>query len=284
MAVTDLMVMVIAVGINRITVVYFPSSLLFITPMCSLRIVLIYVAVDSSVWITVAFTFDRFMAICCQKLKIKYCTEKMAVRVIGIVCILTCIKNTFLYFVYEPLYISNDVPWFCVLKLMFYSSPAWVAYDLIRSILMPCLPFLLILLLNALTIRHIIAANRARRRLQANSTGENKSDPEMKKRKRSMVLLFAISGSFILSYLLFFVMILYIRIAKVNYFSGSGSSGSTFNLEEGAYMLQYLSSCVNPFIYAGTMSKFRAELKNGLKLPVKLIVKIVNFRKVINPT
>ncbi|XP_048476860.1 zinc finger protein 595-like [Rhincodon typus] len=279
MAVTDLFVMVIAVILNRIAGMFFPSSFLFITPICSLRIVLIYIAIDSSVWLTVAFTFDRFVAICCQKLKMKYCTKKMAVRIITIVMVLVCGKDTFLYFVYEPVYISNNVPWFCVLKLMFYSSPAWVAYDVIRSVLNPCLPFILILLLNGLTVRHILAANRARRRLRTRNSGENRRDPEMEKRKKSMVLLFTISGSFILLYSLFFVTILYVRIGKVIYFSGSNSNGSSFNLEETGYMLQFLSSCINAFIYTGTQNKFRTELKNGVKYPISLFIKIANLRK-----
>ncbi|XP_078056416.1 neuropeptides capa receptor-like [Mustelus asterias] len=277
MAVTDLLVMVTAVILNRIAGIYFPYSFLSITPICSLRSALIFAAIDSSAWLTVTFTFDRFVAICCHKLKMKYCTEKTAAWVIGILSALTCIKNAFLYFVYEPRYTINKVPWFCNAKAIFYSSAAWAAYDWIRCIFTPCLPFILILLLNALTVRHIIAANRARRRLRVQSKGDNQSDPEMEKRKRSIVLLFAISGSFILLYLLFFITIIYVRIAKVTYFSGSNSNESTFSLEEKGFMLQFLSSCVNPFIYAGTQRKFRTELTNGLKYPLSKLIKLLRI-------
>ncbi|XP_067870085.1 probable G-protein coupled receptor 139 [Heterodontus francisci] len=275
MAVTDLLLIITAVILNRIAGIYFPFSRLSITPICSLRIVLIYTALDSSVWFMVAFTFDRFMAICCQKLKIKYCTEKTVVRVVGIVSILSGVKNTFWYFALEPLSMINNVPWFCGLKLIFYKSPAWAAFDWIHCISTPSLPCILILLLNALTVRHIIAANRVRRRLRAHSNGETQSDPEMEKRRRSIVLLFAISGSFILLYLLYFITILYVRIANLTYFTGSDFSESIFILEESGYMLQLLSCCINPFIYAGTQSKFREELKNGVKYPLTLIVKLV---------
>ncbi|XP_067910310.1 probable G-protein coupled receptor 139 [Heterodontus francisci] len=274
MAVTDLLVMIIAVILNRMAGIYFPVSFLSITPLCSLRVVLYFAAIDSSVWLTVAFTFDRFMAICCQKLKIKYCTEKTMVWVIGTVCILSCLKNIFWYFIYEPVYIISNIPWLCSLKLIFYTSAAWIAYDWIHRILNPCLPFILILLLNALTVRHILAASRARRRLRAHSNGENQSDREMEKRRNSIVLLFAISGSFILLYLLHVITFLYVRIAKLSYFSGSNFNKSNFILEEGGYMLQLLSSCINPFIYAGTQSQFRVELKKGVKYPKSLIVKL----------
>ncbi|XP_067868040.1 probable G-protein coupled receptor 139 [Heterodontus francisci] len=274
MAVTDLLVIITAVILHRIAGVYFPLSFMSITPICSLRIALIYAAIDSSAWLTVAFTFDRFVAICCQKLKTKYCTQKTSAQVIGTVCTLSCIKNIFMYFIYEPLYIINNIPWFCSVKLIFYISSVWIAYDWIHHILTPCLPFILILLLNALTVRHILVASRTRRRLRAHSNGETQSDPEMEKRRKSIVLLFCVSGSFIFLYLLLFITFLYVQIANVSYFSGSDVSESTFILEENGYMLQLLSCCINPFIYAGTQSKFRQELKNGVKYPLRLFVKL----------
>ncbi|XP_067870168.1 probable G-protein coupled receptor 139 [Heterodontus francisci] len=287
MAVTDLLVIITVVILNRIVGTYFPDSFLSITPVCSMRSVLNYVILDWSVWVTVTFTFDRFMAICCQKLKIKYCTKKTAARVIGTVSTLSCLKNSFLYFIYEPLYIINNIPWFCGIKLAYYTAPAWVAYDWIRHSITPCLPFILILLLNVLTVRHILVASRARRRLQAQSNGETESDPEMEKRRKSIVLLFCISGSFILLYLPLLIHFLYIRIAKFSYFSGSNFSESNFILQEVGFMLQLLSSCVNPFIYAGTQSKFREELKNGwdfVESLLKVHINHIHWLPLINST
>ncbi|XP_048475031.1 probable G-protein coupled receptor 139 [Rhincodon typus] len=274
MAVSDLLVMITAVIFNRISGIYFPVSFLMITPVCSFRSVLNYAIIDSSVWLTVVFTFDRFIAICFQQLKIKYCTMKTAARVIAMVCTLSCVKNTFLYFIYEPLYIFNSVPWFCSIKSIFYTSPAWTAYDWIHHILTPCLPFALIILLNSLTIRNILVANRARRRLWIQSKGENQSDSEIENRKKSIILLFCVSGNFILLYLLVLVTFLYVRIARVSYFSGTDFTNSNFILDESGFMLQLLSSCVNPCIYAGTQSKFREELKLVMSYPLNHIVKL----------
>ncbi|XP_059499568.1 probable G-protein coupled receptor 139 [Stegostoma tigrinum] len=279
MATADLFVMITAVLLNRIAGIYFPTSFLSITPVCSLRNAFNFAAIDSSAWLTVAFTFDRFVAICCQKLKIKYCTQKTAAWVVGTVSTLAFFKNIARYFVYEPTVVINDMPWYCGIKVIFYTSPVWVGYDLISSILTPCIPFILILLLNALTVRHIVAANGTRRRLWAQNSGENQSDPELVKRRKSIILLFAISGSFILLYALFFITILYVRITNATYTSGSNSSVSTYILNEVAFMLQFLSSCTNPFIYAGTQSKFRVELKNGMKYPLNLFVHFFASRK-----
>ncbi|XP_067870091.1 probable G-protein coupled receptor 139 [Heterodontus francisci] len=275
MAVTDLLVIITVVILNRMSGIYFPGSFLFITPVCRLRLALNYAMIDCSVWFTVAFTLDRFMAICCKKLKVKYCTEKTVARVIGIVSTLSCLKNTFWYFIYEPLYIINSIPRLCNIKLIYYTSPAWASFDWIHRILTACLPFILILLLNALTVRHILAANRVRRRLRTHSNAETQTDPEMERRRNSIVLLFTISGSFILLYLLLLINFLYVRIAKLSYFSGSNFNASNFILQETGIMLQLLSFCVNPFIYAGIQSKFREELKNGVKYLLSLIVKLV---------
>ncbi|XP_048380382.2 sex peptide receptor-like [Stegostoma tigrinum] len=271
MAVTDVLVIITAVILNRIVGIYFPMSFLSITPVCSASLTVIYGIRDSSVWVTVTFTFDRFIAICCQKLKMKYCTEKVAAVVIATVCILSCLRNIPLYFIYEPSFIINGVPWYCSLKSTYYTSPHWVAIDWIIVILNPCLPFILILLLNVLTVRHIVLASRARRRLRTRNNGENQNDPEMEKRRKSIVLLFAISGSFLLSYLLVLLTFLCVQIANVSYFSGSNYNESNFLLEEGGFMLQLLSSCINPFIYAGTQSKFREQLKTLVKFPLTLV-------------
>ncbi|XP_048475368.1 probable G-protein coupled receptor 139 [Rhincodon typus] len=277
MAVTDLLVIITAVILHRTFGIYFPFSFLSITPVCSLLVATIYVALDSSVWLTVAFTFDRFIAICCQKLKIKYCTKKTTVQIIGIVPPLACVKNIFMYFICEPVYTVENVPWFCRTKPIFYTSPAWTAYDWIRSILTPCLPFILISLFNALTVRHILASNTTRRKLRTQSIVENQSDPEVEKRQKSIVLLFAISGSFIVLNMLYFVTILYVRIADVRYFSDSVFSQTAFNIEEIGYMLQFFSSCTNPFIYAGTQSKFRFELKREASYQLSRFVKLFKF-------
>ncbi|XP_067870093.1 probable G-protein coupled receptor 139 [Heterodontus francisci] len=275
MAVTDLLVILTAVILNRIGGIYFRNSFLSTTFACIVSTVLIYSSRDSSVWLTVAFTFDRFVAICCQKLKIKYCTEKTAAVVIGMVCILSCLKNIPFYFTYEPLYIINNVAWYCNRKPSFYASPAWTAFDWFDRLLTPCLPFLVMFLLNVLTVRHILAASRVRRRLRAQSNGETQSDPEMESRRKCVILLFSISGSFMLLWLTYVINFLYVRITNTNYFTGFNFNDTKFILQESGNMLQLLSCCTNTCIYTVTQSKFRQELKNTVKYSLNLIAKLV---------
>ncbi|XP_032890384.1 G-protein coupled receptor 15-like [Amblyraja radiata] len=265
MAVTDLLVIITAVLLNRVPGIYFPGSFLSITPVCSLSITLIYAARDCSVWLTVSFTFDRFVAICCQELKTKYSTERTAAVVIGTVCVLGCLVNIPWYFLHEPTYIIDNVPWNCKLKDLRYSSPTWAAFQWIDRILTPCLPFFLVLFLNALTVRYILAASRARKRLRVQSDGQKKNDLEMESRRKSIVLLFTISGCFILLWMAYVVQF-FIERFQMNY-TIKGFSDPKFIFPEAANMLQMLSCCTNTFIYAVTQRKFREQVMAVVKYP-----------------
>ncbi|XP_048475334.1 thyrotropin-releasing hormone receptor-like [Rhincodon typus] len=272
MAVMDLLVIITAVVMNRIPGIYSPGSFLFITPVCSLSIALIHATRDSSVWLTVAFTFDRFVAICCQKLKSKYCTEKSAAFVIGFLCALGCLKSVPWYFIHEPIYVIDNVPWYCRQKKIRYTSTVWTVFDWSDRILTPCLSFLLILLFNALTVRHILVSSTARRRLRAQNKKENPNDPEMENRRKSIVLLFAISGSFILLWMAYVAQFFYDRFTS-NY-KMKGFSDPKFILQESANMLQMLSCCTNTFIYSVTQRKFREQIKSAVKYPLNLLSKL----------
>ncbi|XP_062917366.1 probable G-protein coupled receptor 139 [Mobula hypostoma] len=274
MAVTDFLVIITAVILSRLRAIYFPATFLSTTPACSLVIVLSCASGDTSVWLTVAFTYDRFIAICCQQVKLRYCTEKTAAIVIGVVCVLGCLKNVPFYFIYEPLYVMNKVPWYCSIKDDNYTAVGWRVFDWLDRILNPCLPFLLILLFNALTVRFILAASRARRRLRVPNDGAKQSDAEMQSRRKSIILLFAISASFILLWLTYVVNFVVVQITSNTYSVVFNGNSPKFILQESGYMLQLLSSCTNTCIYAGTQTKFREQLKGAVKYPFELIRKL----------
>lgn len=275
MAVMDLLVIITAVILNRITGIYFYNSLLSTTPACSLSTVLIFASRDCSVWLTVAFTCDRFVAICHRKLKCRYCTEKTAVVVVAVICSLCATKNVPFYFSYRPLYVANGVPWFCEIKLSFFSAAMWKTYDWLDRILTPCLPFVLILFFNVLTIRHIVQSNRTRRLLRGVKERENRKDEKMANRRRSIILLFTISTSFLLLWITHLVNFIYVRILS----GYSNVNDRSFILRESANMLSTLSFCTNSFIYAATQTSFRAELKKAVQYPLLLVVSYFNRSK-----
>ncbi|XP_072411964.1 probable G-protein coupled receptor 139 [Chiloscyllium punctatum] len=267
-AVADFLVIISGCILNWIGRIYFSYSVLSTTPGCSLSAVLIYATRDCSVWLTVAFTFDRFVAICCQNFKTKCCTKKTASRVIGFISVLLCMKNVPFYFIYKPMYILDAVPWFCDIKSIFHTSPSWQVYRYLNNILVPLLPLFLIVLFNALTISHIAMANRARERLRR--AGKD-GDLEMVNRKRCIFLLFAISLSFLLLWVTYIVRFLHRMVPGEEYVGKRNFNEPKYILQETTNILTLLSSCNNIFIFVVSQKMFREELEKMLKRPFQML-------------
>ncbi|XP_059499351.1 probable G-protein coupled receptor 139 [Stegostoma tigrinum] len=262
MATADLLYVILEVTLYRINEYYFPVNFLDMTAVCKITSVLRRATADCSVWFTVTFTFDRFVAICCQKLKMKYCTKKIATAVLSTTGILTCFKNIPTYFRFESYQIFNNVEWLCVNNEAYYDDPIWIGFKRFEKILTPMLPFALILLINALTVRQILVASQARKRLQDQSKGQNSSDPEMESRRKSIILLFTISSGFILLWLCYL-------FVYFNTFDPLFDKNSKSIFQCVAYMLRDINCCTNTFIYVATLSKFREKFTSTLMLPFK---------------
>ncbi|XP_067881198.1 probable G-protein coupled receptor 139 [Heterodontus francisci] len=268
MSTADLLVIITDIILRRINNLNFQLNFLDLTSVCRPLYVLIRAALDCSVWFTITFTFDRFVAICCQKLKTKYCTRKTATVVLTTTGILLCLKNIPIYFRIKPRWIIDNVEWGCSNKPSYFTDRRWTGFRMFEKALTPILPFALILLLNALTFRHILVTSRVRQRLRGQTEKDNHSDSEMERRRNSMILLFSISGSFILLWLVY---ILYIFAA--HYFL---EDDPYYTFEAVAYMLRNLSCCTNTFIYVVTQSEFREQLKNAVKYVVTSVIKLIN--------
>ncbi|XP_072345986.1 probable G-protein coupled receptor 139 [Scyliorhinus torazame] len=272
MATADLLVIITEVILRQNIGSHFPRSFLNITPVCSVIVVLSRAATDCSVWFTVSFSFDRFVAICCKKLKTKYCTNNTAAVVLATSCTFLCIKNIAFYFAIEPGEIINHIPWFCYLKPSYFVQPGWMGFDWFDTVLTPLLPFVLILFLNALTVRHILVASRVRKGLRVQRKGETHIDQEMESRRKSLILLFTISGSFILLWLIYVVGFLYYIIPGA---IPEGYNDSDYIFRQVGFMLRSLSCCTNTFIYAVIQSKFREQLQSVVKYPVTSIMQLL---------
>ncbi|XP_069771307.1 probable G-protein coupled receptor 139 [Narcine bancroftii] len=260
MAMADLVSVVSGVLLDQINNIYQYSRYLLITPICALSLVVRLSAMDSSVWLTVAFTFDRSIAICSQKLKERYCTERTAAVLTVMVPIVTCARYVPCYFAVKPLDIIDRVPWYCIQNDEFVASPLFQAYEVFNCIMTPLLPFSLIVLFNALTISHIIFVNKLRRSLRTNSGLER--DSEVENRRKSMFLLFALSINFILLWIPFTIYNLTWPIQ--NYFyTDKYLNTPIYVLQQCGFMLQFLSTCTNTCIYTLSQRAFRKQLKNG---------------------
>ncbi|XP_067909631.1 probable G-protein coupled receptor 139 [Heterodontus francisci] len=272
MSAADLLVIILDLILRHIPIVYLEQfQFLWSIPVCNIHAVLLYAATDCSVWFTVAFTFDRFVAICCQKLKSKYCSERTSAVAVGTVTVLSCLKNIFWYFMLTGRYSLQNDPWFCDITMDVLESFVWIAIEFLHNILTPAIPFALILLLNALTVRHILVSSRGRRRLRAHSSGESRRDSEMESRRKSIILLLVISGNFILLWALLMAYSLWSRM----WYLGYQSVYIPDLLLDLSFMLELLSCCTNTAIYAVTQSQFREQLKKVLKYPFTAIAKFI---------
>ncbi|XP_038642993.1 probable G-protein coupled receptor 139 [Scyliorhinus canicula] len=272
MATADILVIIFDLILRQIPIVYFERFLfLMVFRVCNIHAVLLYAVTDCSVWFTVAFTFDRFVVICCQKMKPKYCNEKTAAVVLGIVTVLSCFKNIFWYFLLTARYWLLNYPWFCFVTFSVKYSLSWAIIEFIHNIITPAFPFVLIMLLNILTIRHILISSASRRRLQHRRNGESSRDPEMESRRKSIILLFVISGNFILLWTVFMVYSVWNRMQYL----GHNSMYLPQYVQEMGFMLQLLSCCTNTAIYAITQTKFREQFKNIVKYPFSPLYKFI---------
>ncbi|XP_072132050.1 probable G-protein coupled receptor 139 [Mobula birostris] len=273
MATADLLTIIFEVILWRISYYFFPGAFLDITPVCSAISALGFAAMDCSVWFTVTFTFDRFVAISCQKLKTIFCAGRTAAAVLTTTGVLLCFRNEPYFYRFHPVKVIGNIPWDCITKPGYYTDPGWLGYRWLSTVLTPLLPFMLILLLNSLTVRHMLVTNRVRKGLRVQSKAENRSDPEMESRRRSVILLLTISRSFITLWSVSVAEFLYDIIAGLN---PNNYNDSECILQNTGYMLLTLSCCINTFIYGVTQSKFREQFISAAKYPLMSIILLIN--------
>ncbi|XP_048382065.1 C-C chemokine receptor type 6-like [Stegostoma tigrinum] len=263
MATTDLLVLINNVVLYYILSYHFPWSFLFHTALCRVIMYLTAVTTDLSVWCVICFTFDRFVLICCRKIQTKYCTRRTSIKLVITIAVVIVLKEIPVLFAYEPEQIINKVQWGCRSSEAFFSSSAGTGYVWFYSACVFWVPFSLIVLCNALIIKRIVLANRARNGLRSCKIG-NESDSEMENRRKSIILLFSITVSFLLLCLPYAVALGVTKLASTIYVRGKFTDPELIAMES-ADILWYFSCLLNPCIYAATQSKFRAELKNMAK-------------------
>ncbi|XP_078075226.1 putative G-protein coupled receptor 139 [Mustelus asterias] len=269
MAIADLLVCIFNVALDSFRY-HFPYTFLMYTSVCRVTAIMQVSSVQFSVWSTTLFTLDRFVAICCPKLKLKYCTRRTATVILAAVSVLSFVMNIPAYFRYEPYSVVANVQWGCRTVKGYVSSPAWIAYKWVASLSVPLLPFPLLLLLNFLTVQHILMTSRSRRALKAHGPGEASSDPVLKSRRTTIVLLFTVSGSFMVLWMPIVILDLLFDFTEMSTLEGAISLHLTMRI---TLLMMYSSTCTNTCIYILTQRRFRAEILNMVKYPLILLFK-----------
>ncbi|XP_072893594.1 probable G-protein coupled receptor 139 [Hemitrygon akajei] len=271
MAVADLAVVIIEVVFYQIVETYQVDWLRPSVPFCLVHYVLCYVSLDCSVWLTVAFTFDRFVAICWSKIQRKYCNPRVAGWVIGTICVAYCLKDVPNYFLHKGR--ADPYSTHCTLKWGLHKQPGFEWFYWVDRLLNPLLPFFLILFLSSLTVRQILVASRVRRGLRGQKIGEKQQDPEMRSRRQSIVLLFTLSASFLMCWATTTVVFIFLRFPYMDL----ETAFRLWRAQKAVSVIQLFSCCTNTFIYSVTQRKFREHLKTAALCPISLFVKMVRL-------
>ncbi|XP_059832406.1 probable G-protein coupled receptor 139 [Hypanus sabinus] len=274
MATSDLLVLIFYVGMSRILVPHFPQFFRYYPMACRFDLIMMFAVVDCSVWLTVSFTFDRFVAICFQGFKQRYCTTKTAAFIVSTVYLLTYARNFQYYFTVVPYFVYGGQEIGCKKNPAIYSDPGWKAFYWLQTILTPFAPYVTIVCFNVLTIRHILVASRVRQSFHSDGASR---DSEMQNRQRAMVFLFGASASFILLWMSTVGLFLFSRITNRYSFRNYNDPFAVIN--EMSRMLRILNCSSSTCMYALSQYKFREELKKCGKFLKTLIWKSTAMTK-----
>lgn len=248
---------------------------------CKLLNVFSYTASDFSVWLIIAVTVERFIAVCYPLQAASMCTHRTAMRVvIGIFALVLGFNLNFIWTTNLQL-IAIDVDYNAI-----YQCSAADGFDVfvnkvwpwIDAVLYSSLPFGIILLLNALIIRRVIQARRSRNHGLASG---RRSTDRVGLRRRAGGNSVAVGGSktaggetnTTLSLMLltitcaFLVMTLPMNVMLIAAAFWKDLSGDTFHRRAKFHLaktvselLMYVNHSINFFLYCGTGQKFRQEL------------------------
>uniref|UniRef100_A0A8K9WKR6 G-protein coupled receptors family 1 profile domain-containing protein n=1 Tax=Oncorhynchus mykiss TaxID=8022 RepID=A0A8K9WKR6_ONCMY len=221
-------------------------------PWCRLSDIFSYGAYNTSTWLVVVFTAERFIAI-----KTKLCTPRSALAAITTILLLSHLLAIPYYWTNVSVYDHNQTKWACIYEP---EAPHGYVHALVgaQTLVAYVLPFLIILTLNGLTLRQISLSNRVHVLTAANLTsGAYRVTPLLRSRKRrSVVLLVTVSMSFVLLSVTRAITQIIIR----TFFYGQDRND--YNLQSNVAadigsMLSLSNAAINTYLYACTQAKFR---------------------------
>ncbi|XP_069092602.1 probable G-protein coupled receptor 139 [Pleurodeles waltl] len=275
LAVANFLLILVVTVFRDIFYFYVNISLWWPRPSCGVSNWIYFTCVYSLTWLTVAFTFDRYVIVCCSKLKLVYCTAKTTQRVI--LCVYT---GAFLmamptFFIYVPVPTvgpngtSKDI---CTIRKDLNKIPILSVYDHFQTTVWIVIPLVSLMLTNGLTVWNIVITTRVRQGLKSAVATKRQDDPEMARRRRSIMLLALITISFLGHWLPKMIIkvverLTYPPVNRYNFYHPVNVVRMLAN------MLIVLSSFSNMCIYALTIEKFRKELIRGAKSVISAVCK-----------
>ena len=226
---------------------------------CRLYKVLHYTAGDISIWLVVAFTFDRFVAVCFPLGKLKFSTWKRAVIASATIVFLSLAKNLHEFWTRGPEYRRNgELRRICGSQEKYHFFLDYVRPWLVLVLVM-VIPFVLILVFNCSIVAGLVRANRSRRLsvpsfTTAVVTGSKPSSSSSSFRQMTFMCL-GISFAFLICVAPSIVLL----IGKPYWKHRTNVAYQ--NAKAVSNFMVFINHAINFFLYCVTGQRFRHELK-----------------------
>jgi len=228
---------------------------------CRMYKVLHYTAGDVSIWLLVAFTFDRFIAVCFPLRKQRVCRWRRAVVASTVIVLLSLAKNFHEFWTRGPEYTtSGQFRRICGSQRQYriflnYVRP-WIVLLLVMAI-----PFVLILVFNCLIVRGLLRAQRVRDRAISIPSCSTASEATGKKAaassnlRQTSFMCLGISFAFLVCVAPSIVLLIGKPYWKHHTNEPYKHAKAVSNF------LVFVNHCVNFFLYCVTGQRFRDELR-----------------------
>jgi len=211
-----------------------------------------------SIWLLVAFTFDRFVAVCFPLSKRRVCTWKRAVIASITIVLLSLAKNLHEFWTRGPEYRANgQLRRICGSQKEYsfflnYVRP-WLVFAVVMAI-----PFILIMVFNCLIVYGLIKATRTRRMSVAvpASRASSATVPTTGSSFRQTTFM-CLSISF--TFLICIAPSIVLLIGKPYWKYRTNMAYK--NAKAISNFLVFINHCINFFLYCVTGQRFRDELK-----------------------
>ncbi|XP_066457670.1 probable G-protein coupled receptor 139 [Eleutherodactylus coqui] len=262
-AVADTMVLIQIVILELILKVYTEEPFWSRKPWCMIRDVLTYGSYNTSVWLVVCFTIERFVAIRAVRVKPKICTKKYTLSLI--VAVFFCAHLLAIPYIWsnesKPMNGTNRFK--CVynaeLPKRHVDGMVWFQYTLVYII-----PLVIIYTLNGFILKQICESNKVHGEMRQKRQSFSAFVMVKNQRLKSVVLLVSISMTF--SYLCTTRFVTQILIKTVHYDIDRNDYSKGINIAADiGTMLDLTNAAVNMYLYACTQSRFREEIIQLIK-------------------
>ncbi|XP_030050979.1 probable G-protein coupled receptor 139 [Microcaecilia unicolor] len=267
LAIANFLLLLVITVFRDIFFFYVDLSTWWPPPSCGISNWIYFTCVYSVTWLTVAFTFDRYVIICGMKLKFRYCTVKTTQQVIVGVYTAAFLIAMPTFWIYVPVPtqvqdLNGTSLEICSIRKDLNEIFILSIYDHFQTTVWIIIPLVLLVLTNSLTVWHIFDTTKLRQGLKKGNTDQN--DLETTRRRRSIILLSIITASFLAHWLpkMIIKVVERLTIPPVNRYDFFHPVSIVRML---ANMLIVLSSVSNMCMYALGVEKFRQELARGIK-------------------